>query len=275
MAGGRTERGSRRRTRAASVVVPFPRGAAGGRLDLARYVPSGRSLLVAFALVAGVLAAYWGARSSSVFAVEELRVQGAPPGVVREIEAAAKDVLGTSLLDVDAHEIEARVRALPSVAAASVDRAFPHTLVVKVAAERPVAVVRRGSSAWLVTGAGTVIGEIETGSERRYPRLWLKRDVPVTVGRTLPASLLASTRALGVAGEVRLPERVNAVRSVEEQLTIVLQRGPEIRLGEATDIRLKLTVAAQVLPLLDESSAYLDVSVPERPVSGADPQPSG
>ena len=36
---------------AASVVVPFPRGAAGARLDLVRFVPSGRSLVVSLAVL--------------------------------------------------------------------------------------------------------------------------------------------------------------------------------------------------------------------------------
>ena len=145
MAGGRTERGSRRRARAASVVVPFPRSETGDRLDLARLVPSGRSLFIAFALVVAVLGGYWGATASSVFAVEHLEVKGASPAIVRQVEVAAKDAIGTSLLDIDARALEGTVRALPSVAGVSVDRAFPNTLVVKVAAERPVAVVRRGS----------------------------------------------------------------------------------------------------------------------------------
>ena len=79
MAGGRTERGSRRPTRAASVVVPFPRGVSDARLDLARFVPSGRSLLVAFVLVSSARRGYWGAYASSVFAVERVDVRGAPP----------------------------------------------------------------------------------------------------------------------------------------------------------------------------------------------------
>ena len=162
MAGGRTERGSRRRARAASVVVPFPRSEAGNRLDLARLVPSGRSLLIGFALVVAVLGAYWWANASSVFAVRHLEVEGAPPAIAREVEVAARDVVGTSLLGIDARALEDTVRALPSVAGVSVDRAFPNTLVVRVAAERPVAVVRRGNSAWLATGSGKVIQEIET-----------------------------------------------------------------------------------------------------------------
>jgi cell division septal protein FtsQ len=136
MAGGRTERGSRRHARAASVVVPFPRGAAGDRLHLARFVPSGRSLLTAFAVVLGAVAVYWGAYASSVFAVDRVEVVGAPPEIVREIEAATKDVLGTSLVAVDVDDVEGTLRALPSVAGVSVDRAFPHTLLVKIARER-------------------------------------------------------------------------------------------------------------------------------------------
>ena len=195
--GGRIERESRRRARAVSVVVPFPRREAGGRLDLARLVPSGRSLLVSFALVVAVFGAYWSARATSVFAVQRIDVQGAPE-VAREVEAATEDTVGVSLLAIDAGGIEDTVRALPSVAGVSVDLAFPHTLVVKVAAERAVAVARRGHTSWLVTASGRVIREIETGTQRGFPRLWLTRDVPVRVGGTLPSSSAAGQgRALG------------------------------------------------------------------------------
>jgi cell division protein FtsQ len=271
MAGGRTERESRRRARAASVVVPFPRGEAGDRLDLARFVPSGRSLVVGFALVAGVLVAYWGARTTSVFAVDAVDVEGAPPAVEREVRVVAGQALGRSLLTVDARAIAGAVRALPSVAAASVDRAFPHTLVVKVAPERPVAVARRGDSAWLVTGSGEVVREIVTGTERGFPRLWLAKGVTVRLGGSLPASFIPATRALAAAQDVRLPHRVKGVRVIGEQLTLVFRRGPEIRLGSATDLRLKLSVAARVLPLLEDGSLYLDVSVPEVPISSLYP----
>jgi len=265
--GGRIEQGSRRRARAVNVVVPFPRREAGGRLDLARLVPSGRSLLVSFALVVAVFGAYWSARATSVFAVRDVDVQGAPREVTREVEAAAEDTLGVSLLTIDAGAIEDTVRALPSVAGVSVDRAFPHTLVVRVAAERAVAVARRGHTSWLVTASGRVIREIETGTQRGLPRLWLTRDVPVRVGGTLPSSSAAGTRVLGAVRDVRLPRRVKAVRWAGGQLTLVLQRGPEIRLGGTSDLLLKLSVAARIFSLLDDGTVYVDVSVPERPVA--------
>jgi cell division protein FtsQ len=268
MAGGRTERGLRRHARAASVVVPFPRGAAADRLHLARFVPSGRSLLAAFAVVLAAVGVYWGAYASSVFAVDQVEVIGAPPEIVREVKAATMEVRGTSLVSVNADDIEGTLRALPSVAGVSVDRAFPHTLIVRIAPERVVAVARRGHSAWLVTGAAKVVREIEVGSEARYPRLWLTRGVAVHVGGTLPATYAPATRALAAAREEKLPRRVKAVRTAGDELTLVLRRGPEIRLGEATDLGLKVAVARSVFRLVGSGTTYIDVSVPERPVAG-------
>jgi cell division protein FtsQ len=267
--GGRTEPGSRRRARAASAVVPLSRTSADDRLDLARLVPSGRSLLVTFALVAVVFAGYWGARTTSVFAVETVDVRGAPPEVARDVRRATRGLMGTSLLALDATAVEGKVRSLPSVAAASVDRAFPHTLVVRVAPVWPVAVARRGDGAWLVSGSNRVIGAVDLRAEPSLPRLWLPRKVSVEVGRTLPATYEPATRVLAGLREVQMPARVKAVRATQGELTVVLHRGLEILLGDTSDLLVKLTVAARVVPLVDESMLYLDVSVPERPVASA------
>ena len=268
MAGGRTERGSRRRTHAASVVVPFPRSGAGARLDLAWLVPSGRSLLAGVGIVAAVLGAYWGARASSVFAVDRVEVRGdAPPHVLRQVRATTSDLLGVSLLTVDAGEVEAMVRALPAVAGVSVDRAFPHILTIKVAAERPVAIVRQRRTAWVVTGSGRVVAKIERGTKRGLPRIWLPRDVEVAAGVRLPDTFAAAARAVAAVNAVGLRSAVLAVRVEGAELTVVLRSAPEIRLGSAKDVHLKLAVAARAFPALREGTAYLDVSGPERPVA--------
>src|SRR5688500_12886958 len=267
MVGGRSARGSRRRGAAASVVVPFPRGAAGARLDLARFVPSGRSPVVSLAVLITAGVAYWVAYSTSVFAVERIDVRGAPPAVARQVNLATRDLVGSSLVAVDADAVEGTLRALPTVAGVSVDRAFPHTLVVRVAPERPVAVVRRGDSSWLVTGAGKVIHRIETGTQRRLPRLWLAKGSTIRLGGNVPAGWLPATRALAEAHSVGLASRVKGVRPVGDELTLVLRRGAEIRLGRATEVGLKLTVAARVLQLVGGRTEYVDVSVPQRPVA--------
>jgi cell division protein FtsQ len=268
MVGGRSARGSRRHVAAASVVVPFPRGAAGARLDLVRFVPSGRSLLATLGVLVAAGASYWVAYSTPVFALERVDVRGAPPEVSREVTAATRDLMGRSLVAIDADEVEGTLRALPAVAGVSVDRAFPHTLVVKVAPERSVAVVRRGDTSWLVTGSGKVIRPIKTGTERQLPRLWLAKGTTIRVGALVPAGWVPATRALAEAHSVGLGSRVKGIRPTGEELTLVLRRGTEIRLGRGTEVGLKLTVAAKVLRLVEGSTAYVDVSVPQRPVAG-------
>jgi cell division protein FtsQ len=268
MAGGRSERGSRRHAAAASVVVPFPRGAAGARLDLVRFVPSGRSLLATFGLLVAIGGAYWIAYATPLFAVHDVVVQGAPPALQREVARATQHLAGKSLVSIDAGDVEGALRELPAVAGASVDRAFPNTLVVKIAPERPVAVIRSGTSAWLATGAGKVIREIPVGSERGMPRLWLRRGATIRLGGEIPAGLVPATRALAQAHMAGLGGRVKGVRTTGEELTLVLRQGTELRLGRDADIGMKLVIARKVLPLVDPDTTYIDVSVPQRPVSG-------
>lgn len=272
--GGRVERGSRQRAAAASAVVPLP-PSGGDRLDLARVVPSGRSLLVTFGLLVCVLVAYWGVRATSVFAVSTVEVRGAPPDVAREVRAVTSEAVGTSLLSVDTDELEGKLRMLPTVIAASVDRAFPHTLVVRVAAEQPVGIARRGDGAWLVTGSARVVRAVEPDAEPGLPRIWLPRQISIGVRDKLPAAYEPATRALAGLREVHFTGHVKGVRTEGGELTLALRSGREVLLGTPSDVLLKLAVAAQVLPRLDGGLQYLDVSVPERPVASANPQPSG
>lgn len=267
MVGGRSERGSRRHAAAASVVVPFPRDAAGVRLDLVRFVPSGRSLLATFGVLVAIGFAYWLAYSTPVFAVDKVEVRGAPSELGREVSLATRDLVGRSLVAIDAGEVEGTLRALPEVAGVSVDRAFPNTLVVKIAPERPVAVVRSGTSAWLATGAGKVVRAIEVGTRRGMPRLWLRRGATIRVGGQIPGGLISATRALAEARAAGLGGRVKGVRLPGEELTLVLRHGTEIRLGRPADVLMKLVIARKVLALVGGDATYVDVSVPQRPVA--------
>lgn len=266
MVGGRSEHGSRRAARAASVVVPFPRGASGDRLDIARFVPSGRSLLVACAVLVGAFGAYWLALVTPLFAVQRVEVRGASPDIERQVRAAARDTLGTSLVSVDAADVAAKVRSLPMVAAVSVDRAFPHTLVLRVAEERPVAVARRRTKAWLVTGSGKVIRETTPISDRDLPRIWLARTVPVALDVRLPAPYLSGARALAAARAAGLA--VKGLRMESGELTLALRSEVDVRLGPDRDLGLKVAVAKRVVRVVGPDIGYVDVSVPERPIAG-------
>lgn len=258
------------RTRAA--VIPFPQPRA---IPLARLLPSGRALAIAFALVAAATGAYSIARFTPLFAVDSVVVRGAPPGLAAEVRETLDPALGQSLLEVDLGALESDVVAIPAVAAVRWDRAFPHGLVATVEPERPAAVLRRGPDAWLLSRRARVLRVLSRSSNAGLPRIWVPRSVGVVVGgRIGERPVTAALRALRPLPR-DFPVRVRSV-TAGDALVFDLTTGIELRLGTEADIPLKLAVAASILPSLlgpDKGGpGYLDVSVPERPVTGSNPQ---
>jgi cell division protein FtsQ len=238
-------------------------------------VPTGRSLLAGVAFLALGLGGYVAVRTTSAFGVAEIEVRGASPAVSADVRAALNPLLGKSLLDVRGPEVEQRVEAIPAVASATYDRAFPHALVVVVRPEHPIAVLRSGAESWLLSTRGRILRPLVLGGQARLPRLWVPRAVEVAVGeRIADPTLAGALRVLVPLFEEGFPARVRTVRT-EGELTLVLASGLELRLGDESDLELKLAVARRLLPLLSGPPAYLDVSVPERPVAPANPQFSG
>jgi hypothetical protein len=107
------------------------------------------------------------------------------------------------------------------------------------------------------------------------PRLWVTKDVPVTVGETLPRTQVASSRAIAVAGVARLPGSVRSIVEDHGSFALELGQGFELRLGQPSDVLLKLTIAKRILRSIGSATGagYLDVSVPERPVLSVNPLP--
>jgi len=267
--GGRGSRDrSRPRARAVSASASFPRGASGDRLELSRFAPSGRSLLVAFLILLTGLGLYAAARATSAFAVDRIAVKGASPEVAAQVRKSLAPALGESLLGLDLDELTRRAEEVPMVAAASFDRAFPHTLEIAVVPEAPVAVLRQGSSSWLAAAGGRVVGALEKGARPGLPRVWLKRDVDVRVGEPLAGPPRRALTAVAPLVRKPLPSAVNSVLVGRDGLTLALRSGIELRLGDTSDLAVKLEVARRVLPQLGDLTGYLDVSVPERPVAG-------
>jgi cell division septal protein FtsQ len=232
-------------------------------------LPSGRSLLVAFAAVAAVVGMYFAARETSMFAVQRIEVTGARPSVIERVDAALAPLDGTSLLSLDTADIDARLSPLRDVSLVSYDRAFPHTARIVVSAERPVAVLRRGSQAWIVTERGRVLEPIADPHESDLPRIW-DAEAPVpSAGELLTSDeALRPARLLGgvLSADPEFLDRVREARFVEGDLSLVLGTGTEIRLGAADELPLQLAVAERVLAATGPGMQYVDVSVPERAV---------
>ena len=251
-----------------------------GLHPLARTLPSGRSLVLGFALIAIALGLYVAARGTSVFAVQEVEVQGAPPRVAAEVQAALERPLeGASLLEVSQADIDRALVGVPDVQATGYDRAFPQTLRVSVFAERPVAVLRRGADAWLVSERGRVLRELGPERPAALPRIWVAQLAAPADGTLLrDEDAFRPAVALGavLAGDPEFLRRIREARLREGEVDFVLRSGVEVLLGPPRDLPLKAAVAQEVLAALPGANGgYLDVSVPERAVANVQSQVSG
>ena len=233
-----------------------------------RFGPSPRSLLVGLGIVAVAAGVYATARETSAFAIGRIEVAGAPPEVRAQVERALAPLAGTSLLALDGGALRRRVEALPAIVSVSYDRAFPHTLRVRVVPELPVAVLHRaGKDTWLVSARGRVIARIPDRTHGELARVWVPRGTPVEPGAFLaPGDGGAVARALALAA--RFPARIAVASLARGALVFKLRSGIELRLGDPTDVRLKLAIARRALRQLPTGAGYVDVSVPGRPVAG-------
>jgi cell division protein FtsQ len=240
-----------------------------------RWLPSGRSLAVGFTLIALAGGAYLVARETSIFAVQQIDVEGATPALAARIRAALEPLEGTSLVSFGRGAADRRLAGFPEIASVRYDRDFPHTLRVRVTVELPVAVLRKATDAWLVSASGRVLGALAPGSYPPLPRIWLAAETGVTVGAPIETGHALTVAT--VLRTARFPVHVLAVRDDGDgQVVLQISGGREVRLGDTSNLNVKLAVAAAVLPHAADA-LYIDVSVPTRAVAGyqADSQPSG
>jgi cell division protein FtsQ len=238
----------------------------------------GRRRLALLCLAVAVVlapAGYWILANSSAFAVSGISVSGGGPLVSAEArQAAAEAVKGRSLMQVDAGGVARAVERLPYVHTATVDRSFPHTLSIRITTYHPVATIRSGTSAFLVSDDGRVLDdgvpeksrlpEIRIASGTTFtPGTFVRRGPIVTALEVLRAVPGAFARRVG---------RLHKVKMDDTGVVAVIGRRLQLRLGSGDQLDLKLRVAVRVLrpmqPTTRSALAYVDVSVPSRPALG-------
>jgi len=246
---------------------------------LLRVLPSTRALLLTAAFVSIAAGLYGVARETSMFALRSVQVEGASPALAAQVRGAIRSFSGTSLLALNGAAVVGRLEDLPTIVGASYDRDFPHTLRIRVVPEQGVAVLRSGGASWLVSARGRVVATVDRRSFRTIPRIWLPTGFQVELGSFLSDDAGAAARALRSFADAGFAREVSWARIRDRQLTVGMRSGLELRLGDPSDLLLKIAIVRSIVPTLPLPSAggpdYLDVSVPERPVAGSKPQPEG
>jgi cell division protein FtsQ len=176
----------------------------------------------------------------------------------QQVRDAAAVPPGGPLASVDTGAVADRLRALPAVASAEVERDWPHAVAVHVVQRTPIAAVQTADGPALVDATGAVFpGPAAPG----LPGL-----VVGSAGPTDPATAAAVAVLAALPDAVR-GQVLTAVSSVAStggpaQVVLGLTDSREVQWGSAERTTDK---AAVLVPLLSQPGRTYDVSSPDLP----------
>jgi cell division protein FtsQ len=227
-------------------------------------------------VAAGVLAALvvlgggwlW-LRGSSLVAVRKVTITGVYGPDASQIRSALTlSARNMTTLEVRVDQLRTAVAPYPVVKDLRVSTQFPHGLRIAVIEQLPVAALTAGGRAVAVSGDGTLLRDVDTGSLPAIPVALLPGGSQVTDRAALDAVALLS------AAPGRLLSRIAQVTEVSPHgLVAQLRSGPAIYFGDTSDLDAKWIAATEVLAEPGAAGAtYIDVTDPARSAAGASPQ---
>lgn len=226
-----------------------------------------RRIVLAALLVAGGGWGAWALTRTSVFGLTEIEVVGNQSVPRERIVQASGLRPGDNVMGIDLEAAAARVRALPELALARVERDGTIKIRIAVVERAPVLEVRSPVRRWILDQAGQPLDRASS-SGARVPVLKLQKDPDGDAPGSIGAVEIAM-RALTV-----LPRSVTKrIRSFEDQGdNSVVFRIDDIRVvfGPLDRVREKLKAIETVRADAAERGAKLvqvDVRAPERPAA--------
>jgi cell division protein FtsQ len=204
-------------------------------------------------------------RNLSWFAIDEVTVTGATTNE-REIKAAVEQVAqDMTTLHLKDDQLRDAVARFPTVASVGATTSFPHGLEVKITERLPVAFIKVGPKRTAVSADGYLLAGASF-DPKPLPRI----EDAVAHGARLDGNSAAQAAILGATPA---PVRDRIIDSAWDEgqggVVVDLNGGPDLRFGDGSRARDKWTAATAVLSSSEHGSpSYLDVSVPDRPVSG-------
>jgi len=206
----------------------------------------------------------WGATRSPLLDVDRVRITGTVHTTPADIGAASGIHNGMAMIDVDSGGAAARLRAIPWILRAHVERHWPATVTITVVERVPVAAVPAKAGVAVVDATGRVLA-----TQPAPPP-----GVPVLLG--LPPAGPASTRIGGRAADLlavvqamppQVAQRVAAIAAADGgQVELRLKPSGIVRLGSPDQLAQKMLATQTVLTQVDLTRlAVLDVRVPASP----------
>lgn len=230
--------------------------------------PRGRRRLAILVLVATVLGAGYMSwlRDSGLVSVEEVAITG-PSGSDADRVRAALDGAAREMttLHIDRDRLEGIAVSFPTVRALEIERDLPSGLRIHVIEHRPVAMLVDGDRRVPVAADGSILSGLP--AEGRLPELRVRDGAGEK--RLEPGRGLAAAELAGGAPAALRPRLESVTRGPERGFVITLRgAGPELVFGDPTRIAAKWAAASRVLADGAADAVYLDLRLPDRPVTG-------
>jgi cell division protein FtsQ len=204
-------------------------------------------------------------RNLSWFAIHDVTIKGATTNE-RQIKAAVEQVAGDmTTLHIKDDQLRDAVARFPTVRSVGASTSFPHGLTVTISERLPVAFVRVGGQETAVSADGYLLAGAEFDA-KALPRI----EGATARGARLDQDAAAQAAILGVTpGPLKNRITSSSWNDDEGGVVVDLNNGPQIRFGDGSRAADKWEAAVAVLSGDERGSpSYLDVSVPDRPVSG-------
>ena len=221
-------------------------------------------VLLVLAGFLGVALLGWAFTRSPVLDVDHIRVSGTVHTTAADVTAASGVHKGSAMLDVDGADAAARLRAVPWILSARVERHWPSTVTIAVVERVPVAAVPAKAGVGIVDRTGRVLGVAPAAPP----------ELPLLLG--LPPAGTPTSRVGGRARDLLavaqampppVSQRVAAIVATDGgQVELRLKPSGVVRLGPPDQLAEKLLATQTVLTQVDLTRlAVLDVRVPASP----------
>jgi cell division protein FtsQ len=220
--------------------------------------------MIGLLVVAALVVAAWAVTHSSLLDVDRVRVTGTEQATPAQVRHLAGVKPGDAILFVDTGAIARNVERVPWVDKARVERSLGGEVDIHVTERRPAAWARRAPDrVALVDAHGRVLADAAEPPPN-LPEIAGLPTVPEPghgVGPAIAAVLEKLPPALGL--------RTTRVTVQNDQVTLTLRDGPEVRLGSPLRVAAKARAAIAVLSSTAAAPPrYVDVRVPGAPVAG-------
>ena len=216
---------------------------------------------VVIAVVVGGLAVL----GSSLFAVEDVEVEGAVYTDEQALAAVVADLEGTPVLRVDTDAAERELEAIPWVESARVTTDFPDRVKIEIRERTPAVAYQGADDRYRVLDAEGRVLDVLDGQPVEYLQLTSAEQPSLAAGRFAPRGFAAAA-SLVQAMTPQMARRAESVAVAPDggDLRLQLRGGTEVRFGAAEDLVAKLVRLQTVLDdHADRPLSVIDVSTNE------------